>query len=39
MKRNKKLITTILLVMGVSYIGNARIKNRKFKNIEKLQLN
>ena len=35
MKRNKKLITTILLVMGVSYIGNARIKNRKFKNIEK----
>ena len=35
MKRNKKLIMTILLVMGVSYIGNARIKNRKFKNIEK----
>ena len=31
----KKIFVVILLVMSVSYIGNAKVKNEKIKNVKK----
>ena len=34
-EKMKKIFVVILLGMSVSYIGNAKVKNEKIKNIDK----